>query len=89
MKRVFDVHVWRRHPPCAWHCNKGYLLNNVHILLGYYRIFESIGTPDRIYAVQLRDPIRTGRPWAPSGAFPRRGSSPYLDHSGNRQGPSV
>jgi len=59
------------------------------ILLGYYQIFESFGTTDGTYSVRLRDPVRTESPWAPSRAFSQRGSLPYLDHHGNRQGPSV
>jgi len=46
----------------------------VHIvLLGYYRIFESMGTPDGTYSFRLQDPVRTGPPWVPSGAFSQRG----------------
>jgi len=40
------------------------------VLLGYYRIFESIGTLDGTLSVRLRDPVRTGPPWLPSGASP-------------------
>jgi len=35
------------------------------VLLGYYRIFESIGTPEGTYSVRLRDLVRTEPPWAP------------------------
>jgi len=44
------------------------------VLLGYYRIFESIGDPNETYSVWLRDPVRTEPPWVPSGAFSHRGS---------------
>jgi len=59
------------------------------VLLGYYWVFKSVGTSDGTYSVRLRDLVRTGAPWAHSGAFSQRSSSSYLDHCGNRQGPSV
>jgi len=42
MKRVFDVHIWRRDPPCAWHRDKGYLLNNLLAIKSSTPAFHSI-----------------------------------------------